>query len=46
MKNKMLSKAKKNLKKSKIKKSFMFEMAEDLIDVVKSAKLYKKITKK
>lgn len=43
MKNKMLTKAKRKLKKNKVKNTFMAEMAEDMMDIVKKAK---KIIKK
>ncbi|MGL5087235.1 MAG: hypothetical protein ACRC68_16235 [Clostridium sp.] len=46
MKNKLLKKAKKKLKKSSINTNYIVEMAEDFMDVVKDAKLYKKLHKK
>lgn len=46
MKNKMLKNSQKKMKSSYHKKNLLVEMAEDMMDIVKNAKLYKKMTKK
>ena len=46
MKNKMLKKAKKKLKRGKAKSNILVEMAEDFVDIITKAKAYKKINKK
>lgn len=43
MKNKMMKKMNKKIRKSKMKNSIIIEMAEDLKDLVANAKLYKKV---
>jgi len=43
MKNKIMKKMNKKMRKSKMKNSIIMEMAEDLKDLVTNAKLYKKI---
>lgn len=45
MKNKMMKKMNKKMRKSKMKNNFIMEMAEDLKDLIKNAKLYKKMKK-
>lgn len=45
MKNKMLKKAKRKLKKGMAKRSLLVEMADDMIDIIKNAKIYKKMKK-
>lgn len=46
MKNKVMKKVKSNFKKNKFKKSFIFEMADDFMDMISHAKFYKKMKKK
>ena len=43
MKNKMMKKMNSKMRKAKMKNSIIMEMAEDLKDLVKNAKLYKKL---
>lgn len=46
MKNKMMKNVKKKMHKGKIKTNLLMEMAEDFMDLVTNAKIYKKMTKK
>ncbi|MBP3914696.1 hypothetical protein [Clostridium sp.] len=46
MKNKMMKKMNRKMRKAKMKNSIIMEMAEDLKDLVKNAKLYKKLKAK
>ena len=43
MKNKMMKKMNRKMHKSKIKNGMLVEMAEDLKDLIKNAKAYKKL---
>ena len=43
MKNKMMKKMNRKMRKAKMKNNFIMEMAEDLKDLVANAKLYKKL---
>ncbi|GAB6170267.1 hypothetical protein JCM1393_27270 [Clostridium carnis] len=43
--NKMVKKMKKKLHKNKLKSNILMEMAEDFMDIIHDAKLYKKIKK-
>jgi len=45
MKNKMLKKAKRKLKKGMAKRNLLVEMADDMMDIIKNAKIYKKMRK-
>ena len=45
MKNKMMKKVNRKMRKAKMKNNFIMEMAEDLKDLIKNAKLYKKMKK-
>ena len=42
MKNKMMKKVNKRLRKAKMKSNVLMEMAEDLKDLITNAKIYKK----
>lgn len=46
MKNKMMKKMNKKMRKVKMKNGLIMEMAEDLKDLVENAKLYKKLKNK
>jgi hypothetical protein len=46
MKKDPMKKIKKKLHRGKIKGNLLVEMADDFIDLVTNAKLYKKLTKK
>ena len=46
MKNNMMKKMNRKMRKAKMKNSIIMEMAEDLKDLVKNAKLYKKLKAK
>ena len=46
MKNKMMKKMNRKMRKAKMKGNVIMEMAEDLIDLVANAKLYKKLKRK
>lgn len=37
---------KRNLKRKKVKSNLLLEIAEDIMDVIHNAKLYKKVNKK
>lgn len=43
MKNKMMKKMNKKMRKVKMKNNVIMEMAEDLKDLIENAKLYKKL---
>lgn len=43
MKNKMMKKMNRKMRKAKMKTSVIMEMAEDLRDLVTNAKIYKKL---
>lgn len=43
MKNKMMKKINRKMRKAKMKNSIIMEMAEDLKDLIENAKLYKKL---
>lgn len=43
MKNKMMKKMNRKMRKMKMKNSVIMEMAEDLKDLIKNAKLYKQL---
>lgn len=43
MKNKMMKKINRKMRKAKMKSSVIMEMAEDLKDLVENARLYKKL---
>lgn len=43
MKNKMMKKMNKKMRKAKIKNNVIMEMAEDLKNLIENAKLYKKL---
>ena len=43
MKNKMMKKMNKKMRKAKMKNNFIMEMAEDLKNLIENAKLYKKL---
>ena len=43
MKNKMMKKMNRKMRKMKMKNSVIMEMAEDLRDLIENAKLYKKL---
>ncbi|MBX9136861.1 MULTISPECIES: hypothetical protein [unclassified Clostridium] len=43
MKNKMMKKMNRKMHKAKIKNGMLVEMAEDLKDLIKNAKAYKKL---
>ena len=43
MKNKMMKKINRKMRKAKMKSSVIMEMAEDLKDLVENARLYKRI---
>ena len=46
MKNKMMKKVNKRLRKAKMKSNVLMEMAEDLKDFITNAKIYKKLKNK
>ena len=46
MKNKMMKKVNKRLRKAKMKSNVLMEMAEDLKDLITNAKIYKKLKHK
>ena len=46
MKNKMMKKMNRKMRKAKMKKSTIIEKTEDLKDLVENAKLYKKLKAK
>ena len=46
MKNKMMKKMNRKMRKAKMKNSIIMEMAEDFMDIITNAKLYKKLNKK
>ena len=46
MKNKMMKKINRKMRKAKMKSSVIMEMAEDLKDLVENARLYKKFKAK
>ena len=46
MKNKLMRKMKKSFKKSRAKGMVLIEMADDFMDIIQNAKLYKKINNK
>lgn len=46
MKNRTLKKLKKKMNKRKIKGSLLMEMAEDIVDIITNAKIYKQIKKR
>ena len=43
MKNKMMKKINRKMRKAKMKSSVIMEMAEDLKDLVENARLYKRL---
>ncbi|WP_250454901.1 hypothetical protein [Clostridium tertium] len=43
--SKLMRKVKRNFKRKKMKNNLLFEMADDFMDIVHNAKLYKKINK-
>ena len=43
MKNKMMKKMNRKMRKAKMKNSVIMEMAEDLKDLIQNAKAYKKL---
>ncbi|MBS4955666.1 MAG: hypothetical protein E7E64_13495 [Clostridium celatum] len=43
MKNKMMKKMNKKMRKAKMKNNVIMEMAEDLKNLIENAKLYKKL---
>ena len=43
MKNKMMKKMNRKMRKAKMKSSVIMEMAEDLKDLVENARLYKRL---
>ncbi len=46
MKNKLMRRMKRTIKKGKAKGMILVELADDFMDVIENAKLYKKINKK
>ena len=46
MKNKTIKKLKKQMHRSKIKGNLLVEMAEDIMDIITNAKIYKQWKKK
>ena len=46
MKNKMMKKVNKRLRKAKMKSNVLMEMAEDLKDLITNAKIYKPLKHK
>lgn len=46
MKNKLLKNIKKSIKKNKAKGMLLIEIADDFMDIIQNAKVYKKINKK
>ena len=46
MKNKMMKKVNKRLRKAKMKSNVLMEMAEDLMDLITNAKIYKQLKHK
>ena len=46
MKNKLMRKMKKSLRKGRSKGMLLVEMADDFMDIIQNAKLYKKINRK
>lgn len=46
MRNKFMKKLKRNLRKNKMKGNIIVEMADDFMDMINHAKLYKKMKKK
>lgn len=46
MKNKMMKKVNKRLRKAKMKSNVLMEMAEDLKDLITNAKIYKQLKHK
>ncbi|WP_159426830.1 hypothetical protein [Clostridium nigeriense] len=46
MKNKLMRKMKRTFKKNKAKGMLLFEMADDFMDIIQNAKIYKKMNKK
>ena len=46
MKNKLMRKMKKTMKKGKAKGMILVEMADDFMDIIQNAKLYKTMNKK
>ena len=46
MKNKLMKKMKRTFKKSRAKGMVLLEMADDFMDIIQNAKVYKKINNK
>lgn len=46
MKNKLMKKMKKSLKKGRAKGMVLMEMADDFMDIIQNAKTYKKLNNK
>lgn len=46
MKNKTIKRLKKKMHKSKIKGNLIIEMAEDIMDIITNAKIYKQLKKR
>lgn len=46
MKNKLMRKMKKSLRKGRSKGMLLVEMADDFMDIIQNAKLYKKMNRK
>lgn len=46
MKNKFMRKMKRSLKKGRSKGMLLVEMADDFMDIIQNAKLYKKMNRK
>lgn len=44
--SKLMKRTRRNLKRKKVKNNLLVEMADDIMDIIHNAKLYKKLNKR